>query len=153
MAAYEFVTLWRFDWPVEPVWSLIRDNARWHEWWRGVLRVVEIEPGDADGIGAIHRSTWKSRLPYKLEFDSEVVKVDHLRLIEVRAFGELEGRGIWQFGVEEGGKTLIRYDWQVSTNKKWMNLIAPAARPLFKWNHDVIMRWGEEGLKRRLIDA
>jgi hypothetical protein len=31
-----------------------------------------------------------------------------------------------------------------------MNLLAPIARPLFAWNHDVIMRQGEEGLSRYL---
>ncbi|HKQ32652.1 MAG TPA: polyketide cyclase, partial [Thermodesulfobacteriota bacterium] len=43
-----------------------------------------------------------------------------------------------------------RYDWQVETTKPWMNLIAPLARPIFKWNHDVVMKWGAEGLARRL---
>jgi len=31
-----------------------------------------------------------------------------------------------------------------------MNYLAPIARPLFKWNHDVVMGWGSEGLARRL---
>ena len=31
-----------------------------------------------------------------------------------------------------------------------MNLLAPVARPLFKWNHDVVMNWGAEGLAKRL---
>jgi hypothetical protein len=29
-----------------------------------------------------------------------------------------------------------------------MNLLAPVARPFFAWNHDVVMRWGGEGLSR-----
>lgn len=31
-----------------------------------------------------------------------------------------------------------------------MNLLAPVARPLFAWNHDVVMTWGGEGLARLL---
>jgi hypothetical protein len=31
-----------------------------------------------------------------------------------------------------------------------MNLLAPVARPIFKWNHDVVMGWGAEGLARKL---
>jgi hypothetical protein len=31
-----------------------------------------------------------------------------------------------------------------------MNLLAPLARPIFEWNHDVIMRQGGEGLARLL---
>jgi len=32
----------------------------------------------------------------------------------------------------------------------WMNLLAPIARPLFEWNHNVVMNWGAEGLEKRL---
>jgi hypothetical protein len=31
-----------------------------------------------------------------------------------------------------------------------MNLLAPIARPLFKWNHNVVMSWGAKGLEERL---
>lgn len=31
-----------------------------------------------------------------------------------------------------------------------MNALALLARPVFCWNHDAIMRWGAEGLSRRL---
>ena len=31
-----------------------------------------------------------------------------------------------------------------------MNLLAPLARPIFEWNHDVVMRRGAEGLARLL---
>ena len=31
-----------------------------------------------------------------------------------------------------------------------MNLLAPLARPLFRWNHDAIMREGGVALARRL---
>ncbi|HLE64007.1 MAG TPA: hypothetical protein VI750_12735 [Pyrinomonadaceae bacterium] len=38
----------------------------------------------------------------------------------------------------------------MATTKAWMNLLAPLARPLFSWNHDVVMGWGGEGLKKQL---
>jgi hypothetical protein len=50
-----------------------------------------------------------------------------------------------------GGGTLVRYDWQVEATKGWMRLLAPLARPMFAWNHDVIIRWGHDGLTRRLL--
>ena len=94
--------------------------------------------------------TWKSALPYKLEFDLEIVRIELHRLIEARAFGELDGHGLWQFAQLGPNKTRVQYDWVVRTTKPWMNILAPAARPFFRWNHDVIMGWGEDGLKRRL---
>lgn len=150
MSDYEFITVWHFDSPLEAVWEEISASEKWPDWWKGVLRVVELKPGDPDGVGSIRRSTWKSALPYKLEFDLEVVRVEKPRLIEARAFGELEGTGLWQFTSEGENKTRVQYDWRVKTTKPWMNYIAPLARPFFKWNHDIIMRWGEEGLRKRL---
>ena len=33
---------------------------------------------------------------------------------------------------------------------RWMNMLAPVARPLFEWNHNVVMNWGAKGLSERL---
>jgi uncharacterized protein YndB with AHSA1/START domain len=150
MEYYEFTTIWRFDAPLEKVWEIIKESEKWHEWWKGVLRVVEIKEGDADGLGSIRRSTWKSALPYKLEFDSEIVRIEPLKLIQARAFGELDGVGLWTFTAENEGITNVRYDWKVKTTKSWMNYLAPIAKPFFRWNHDTIMNWGGEGLAKRL---
>lgn len=150
MSDYKFVTVWHFDAAIERVWDEIKHSENWSEWWKGVLRVIELKAGDEDGIGSVRRSTWKSALSYKLEFDSEITRIDHLKAIEARAFGELDGNGLWQFFKMADGRTRVQYDWRVKTTKKWMNLLAPVARPLFRWNHNVIMGWGEEGLRRRL---
>jgi len=152
MSEYEFVTIWQFDAPIAKVWEEIKHSESWNEWWKGVIRVEELKKGDENGLGSIRRSTWKSKLPYTLEFDSEIIRIDHLKLIEARAFGELEGSGVWHFFDQSDGKTRVQYDWKVKTTKPWMNLIAPLARPFFRWNHDVIMGWGEEGLRKRLAD-
>jgi len=47
----------------------------------------------------------------------------------------------------------LRYDWQVRTTRLWMNLLAPLAKPLFRWNHDAIMQAGGIGLTRHLQGA
>jgi hypothetical protein len=148
-ADYSFTTHWSFDAPIEPVWNAIRLAREWPDWWPGVERVVEIQPGREHGLGAVHRSTWKSKLPYRLTFDSHVTRVEPPVLYEIEATGQLEGHGLWTLSAA-GPMTHVRYDWQVSANKWWMRLLAPVARPLFRWNHDVIMRWGQEGLARKL---
>src|ERR1043166_544513 len=83
MRAYEFVTFWNIPAPLVRVWDAIEDADAWPQWWRGVLSNLEIKPGDQNGIGSIRRSVWKSRLPYKLQFDSEVLRVEKHRLIEM----------------------------------------------------------------------
>jgi len=149
MPAYEFVTIWRVSAPIEKVWNEIYHSEKWPEWWKGVEGVTELKKGDDFGVGSIRRYTWKSALPYRLTFDVETVRVEPMKVIEGAAHGELAGRGIWR--IEEfDGYVTARYDWSVETTKSWMNLISPLAKPLFKWNHDVVMRWGAEGLARRL---
>lgn len=150
MADYEFVTIWRFEAPVEKVWEEIKRSEKWSEWWKGVLRVVELKAGNADGVGMVTRSTWRSALPYNLEFNSEVIKIEPLKTIEIRAFGELEGEGIWTFSAENENLTEVRYDWKVKTTKAWMNIFAPLAKPFFRWNHNIIMNWGGVGLAKKL---
>jgi len=149
MADYEFVTIWKFKAPQEKVWDLVFHSEDWPAWWRGVERVERLKEGDENHVGAIHRYTWKSKLPYTLVFEMETTRVEPMNIIEGRAVGELQGRGRWRFS-SHGEITTARYDWNVQTTKPWMNLLAPIARPFFSWNHDVVMRWGGEGLAKRL---
>lgn len=153
MADYEFTTIWRLQAPQEKVWELIFHSENWPEWWRGVERVEKLKDGDANHVGAVHRYTWKSKLPYRLIFEMQTTRVEPPALIEGRAIGELQGVGRWQLSSEDKGEgeiTTVRYDWKVETTKRWMNLIAPIARPFFSWNHNVVMGWGGEGLAKRL---
>jgi uncharacterized protein YndB with AHSA1/START domain len=151
MADYRFVTCWRLKAPIEPVWQAISQADHYPEWWPGVERVEVLEPANADGLGGIQRSTWKSRLPYRLTFYTRVVRRQPPRLLEVAAWGELEGSGRWDL-VEEGAVTSACYTWKVRTTGRVMNLLAPLLRRPFEQNHDAIMEWGRQGLAN-LLDA
>jgi len=149
MASYSFVTRWQVQAPIESVFSEILRVESWPEWWRGVEEVEEIDRGGPDRVGSVWRYTWKSVLPYRLRFEMRLIRVEPPVALEGSALGELAGAGAWRLFRQDGG-TLVRYEWNVSTTSPWMNAIAPLARPVFAWNHDVVMRWGEEGLARRL---
>ncbi len=150
MATYAFVTYWTVDAPLEKVWDAIFESEKWPLWWRGVKQVRTIKPGSPPyKMGSVTRSVWKSLLPYRLIFNMTVTRVDYFKRIESSAMGELEGTGIWTFS-QQGTCTLVQYDWNVRTTELWMNLLAPIARPFFRWNHDLIMGWGEVGLKKYL---
>ena len=112
-------------------------------------RVTELSAGDGRRVGSRYRIAWRSRIPYELEFDFTVRRVDEPCCMEGDALGELQGTGIWRL-YEQSGVTAVIYDWDVTTGKRWMNLLAPVARPVFEYNHDVVMRWGGEGLADRL---
>ena len=149
MKAYEFLTIWRVKAPIETVWNEIYHSDEWPTWWKGVESVVEVRTGDENGVGSIRRYTWKSKLPYRLSFNMQTIRIEPPRLLEGLAVGELQGRGLWQLSTE-GNETIVRYNWNVETTKSWMNLMSPIARPLFEWNHNVVMNWGAEGLAERL---
>jgi hypothetical protein len=149
MRAYEFVTIWRIKAPIESVWNEIYHSEMWPVWWKGVESVAEVRAGDEQGIGNVRRYTWKSKLPYRLSFEMQAVRVEPPLLLEGIANGELKGRGLWQLS-SHGSETVARYDWRVETTKWWMNLLSPIARPAFRWNHDIVMGWGAEGLAERL---
>ncbi len=145
MAQFQFVTEWRIEAPIQEVCDAISQCRHWPAWWRGVEKVEEFVPGGENGVGSLRRFTWRGPLPYRLTFDIEVTHAIPLTLVEGRASGEVEGIGRWHFA-DEGMVTVVRYEWQVRTNRRWMNIIAPIARPVFKWNHDQIMRQGAEGM-------
>jgi len=149
LASYRFLTTWLIEARRERVWEELKDAVSWPEWWAGVVSVVELDAGDDRGVGGRHTIEWKSRIPYPLTFEFHTDEVDEPHRMAGRASGELEGTGVWRLW-EAGGLTAVVYDWDVATTKPWMNAVAPFARPLFRWNHDVVMREGGEGLARRI---
>ena len=149
MAEFCFITLWHIEAPLPQVCDAISDCVNWPKWWKGVEKVEEIDPGDADGVGSLRRFTWKGPLPYRLTFDIRVIRFVPLKDLEGHASGELEGVGCWHFS-HDSSITIVRYEWHVHTTRRWMHLLAPIANPLFKWNHNKVMRQGGVGLARLL---
>ena len=146
---YKFITQWRIKAPLIDVWYAIYNSEEWPLWWQGVEDVTMIRENDVDGINGIKKYTWKSILPYTLSFKMRLVKKHDFEFLSGVAFGELEGDGTWYFA-EKNGITKVQYNWNVKTNKAWMNYFAFILKPLFKFNHDVVMKWGAKGLSKKL---
>lgn len=153
MADFRLTTVWCIDAPVQPVWDAIHDATQWPAWWANVQAVHELQAGRADGLGAVHRYTWKGVLPYRVVIDVRVTRIVPLVALEGEASGALEGVGCWHF-TPDGERTVVRYDWNVDTAAPWMRALArlPPSRWVFRWNHDSIMREGGLALAR-LLDA
>jgi uncharacterized protein YndB with AHSA1/START domain len=149
MADYRFLTTWLLDAPRERVFEAIYDQANWPQWWRGVEEAIELRAGEDDGVGTVSRMVWKSLLPYRVGFEVTTTRIERPHLMEGNAVGELSGVGRWRL-YEQDGATAVLYEWNVSTTKAWMNLLAPLARPVFEWNHDWVMARGGEGIARLL---
>jgi uncharacterized protein YndB with AHSA1/START domain len=151
MASHEFdlVTNWHVKAPVAAVWALLNVPEDWPSWWRAVKRVEPIGNGDSQGIGARRRFTWRTALPYQITFDMTATRIEPLRTLEGRAEGELNGVGTWTLSEAPGG-TNVRYDWKVTLEMPWQRTLAPVLRPVFTWNHNVVMGWGDQDIKKKL---
>jgi hypothetical protein len=86
---------------------------------------------------------------YRLGFEMRITVVDRPHRMDGAATGELTGTGTWRL-YEDEGATAVLFEWRVRTTNRWMNALAPIARPVFRWNHDRLMRAGGRGLARRL---
>jgi len=149
MAAYRFCTTWVLEAERERVWDVIYDSDTWAEWWRGIESTKRLADGDENGIGQRGVYEWRARIPYTVRFEIVSTIVETPYRLGGEASGELEGTGLWRF-FAEGDTTAVVYDWDVRTTTPWMNALGRVASPVFRANHDWVMRNGGEGLAKRL---
>jgi uncharacterized protein YndB with AHSA1/START domain len=149
MADYRFVTTMEIAVPREQVWAEVSHPERWKTWWPGLNDVKQLEPGDDEGRGMLLEFVFKGFLPYTLSFHGRITRIESPHRMDIDAVGELEGNAVYELE-DLGETTRMRLTWTVKTTKTWMNVLAPAARPFFAWNHDILMRAGARGLARKL---
>ena len=149
---FDLVSDWHLDATVRRVWDELMTPDNWPSWWRAVRKVETISGGDATGVGAVRRFTWGTALPYTLSFTMTATRIEPMHIIEGRARGELDGTGRWTL-TPQGAGTHARYDWMVEITRPWQVALAPVLRPVFAWNHQVVMGWGLEGLTARLKET
>lgn len=149
MGHYRMITEWHADAPLDRVWDALLLVRDWPTWWKGFRSVEQLRPGEESGVAMVVRQAWRSYLPYTLEFDLEILRVERRTLLEGRASGDVEGTCRWSFEQRDGG-TVVRFVMDVRTTRWWMNLPAPFAGRVFAFNYHAIMRWGSEGLGRLL---
>jgi carbon monoxide dehydrogenase subunit G len=149
MADYHYVSTWQLQAPIEQVWAALNDLEHLPVWYAGVQEARELAPGDPQGVGRRVRYVIKGRLPLRLAFEATTIWSVPPRDQELRAEGELAGTGRWSLD-QQGEVTTVRYHWDVRTTRRWMNLLAPLARPLFAWNSRGVMLQAGDGLARFL---
>jgi mannose-6-phosphate isomerase-like protein (cupin superfamily) len=150
---YHFFDRWYIPAPREIVWKTITQTESYTTWWGMVYdHTKKLTDGLPSGVGAKHEVAVHGPLPYKLRFVVEAIKIEDPSLLEVRALGDLNGRGIWRLCAVEGG-TEVSYDWRPSASFPLIRTLSPVLKPLFRWNHDWCMQQGEKGLIRYLTET
>ncbi len=148
---YHIVTHWRVQAKCEEVYETFMEPGGLARWWPSVyLCITPVEPGDAQGIGAVNDFYTKGWLPYTIRWRLRVASAVYPESITIEAQGDFVGRGIWTL-VQDGPWVEVTYDWRIRAEKplfrQWSWLIKPA----FTWNHLWAMRKGEESLRLELL--
>lgn len=144
MAAYSFVTPWRFQAPIEQVWRTLNTPERYREWWPSIIEYRNLTPATS-GVGARAERVVRGRLPYSLRYQTTITRLIEPREIAYDATGDLIGHGRFVL-TAQGDTTEVLFYWDVRTHGFWMNLLAPLFKWLFAWNHNGVMAQGERGL-------
>ncbi len=149
-AAYSFVSRWRVPAPRERCWAeleRVMGTGGDVRWWRGVS-IPRPPRRLAEGEG--FTLAVRSPLGYRLTAALELVTVEGPRELEASAVGDLRGRGRVVVQADGPQASVLRFEWDVATERAWMNATAPILRPVFARAHAAVMRAGERGLRAAL---
>jgi Polyketide cyclase / dehydrase and lipid transport len=146
----DLISHWHIAAPAERVWAALTDAEGWPRWWPHVRSVRTLRPGGAGPMGGMRRIEWATRLP-ACRFVIDVQAMESLppERLRCRSSHPLRGKGIWLLRAESG-HTHITCVWRVEYDSGWQRWLAPLLAPLFRWNHDGVMRAGGIGLARHL---
>jgi hypothetical protein len=140
---YSFRNTWRVDAPPGVVFDVLAEPGDYAEWWPEIKEVRRVRERKV----AVRV---RSLLPYVLDFQMEEARREPDNgVLEVRMTGDLEGFSRWTI-LPVGGGSLLLFEEEVHTNRTTLNRLAPVARIAFGWNHSLMMRHGEAGLRTYL---
>lgn len=148
MTPYRFVTQFVVSAPIDAVFRAIAD-PRWVDGWGDATRVERRRPGDDTGLGARFDATVRAPLGYTLTASIETVVARPWDRLEMQATGGVVGTGTWDLEETPAG-TEVSFHWDVSTTERWMDLLAPVARPVFERSHGIVMHRAARTAARHL---
>jgi hypothetical protein len=137
---YRFRSEWPVDVPPADAYTALREVSSYPQWWPEVRETSAL--GETKYV-----LLCRSLLPYDLRFVIERSREDpEARILEASMKGDLEGFSRWTIS-GDGRSSVCVFEEEVITNKRLLNLIAPVVRPAFRYNHTLMMRHGERGLR------
>jgi len=143
MNEYRFESVWQVPCSRVKVFAVLRDLSIYPQWWSEVRRV------SGAGDSAV-KVTIRATLPYSLTFEMQQKVVDEESgVLEAAMNGDLQGTSRWKI-VERGGMCFLTFQEEVRMNKPLLRWLAPIARPVFRVNHSLMMKHGQQGLRRYL---
>lgn len=147
---YTFVSRWRVPATREETAAILSDAAALPRWWNSVY--LSVEPDG--GVWRVHSRGW---LPYTLRWSFERASEDLPNSFSLRAWGDLNGTGRWEFH-GANGHTEASFVWQVRADKPVLRYLSWLLKPIFAANHRWAMAQGERAIahevsRRRLLQS
>jgi len=137
---YHFTTVWRLTFPPDEVFALLADLGSYTAWWPGMRRIDRVD-------ATTFETEVRSVLPFSLVFRTITTRQDRQSgVLQADLRGDLEGFSRWIIAAEHGGTQAI-FEEDVIARSRLLRVLAPIARPVFRWNHAVLMNRGERGLR------
>jgi uncharacterized protein YndB with AHSA1/START domain len=141
---YVFVDEWDVAAPVEAVHAAVGDAATYPDWWRPTY--LEVRSEGEPGVGHVVHHRFRGPLPYQLRATTVTTRHEPPELVETAVDGDLRGTGIWTLTPTAGG-THVRFDWRVAADRRFLRVLTPVLRPVFRWNHGWAIARAREGLE------
>ncbi|HVU92332.1 MAG TPA: SRPBCC family protein [Jatrophihabitans sp.] len=142
-STYTFRSRWHLAAAPARVYAVLADVEGYPSWWPQVRRArrLDAESGEL---------TCRSLLPYDLTFvmRREVEDADAL-VLRARLTGDLTGTSQWTVRADARG-TVAVFDEQVTVGDGRLRAAGRLLRPALRFNHDLMMRCGERGLRSHL---
>jgi uncharacterized protein YndB with AHSA1/START domain len=142
-AQYVFRSEWRLPARPDEVYAVLADVENYPKWWPQVRRSRRID--DVSG-----ELTCRSLLPYDVAFVIHQDLEDPASLVlRARMEGDLSGTSQWTV-TADGDGSLAVFDENVNVGNGMLRAAGRLFRPALKFNHDLMMRAGEKGLREHL---
>jgi len=141
---YVFRSVWRLPADPQLVYDTLMDVSTYPLWWHQVRSARQL-----DAVSGELRC--RSLLPYDLSFVITRELEDPVnRLLRAHMNGDLNGTSQWTITPDDNGGAVAVFDEDVTVGNSMVRAAGRLARPALRFNHDLMMRSGEHGLRKHL---
>jgi hypothetical protein len=153
MNAYRLGYHWEIEGPIETVFHLVSDARTFPGWFPVFKRVEPDDPIGPLRVGSHALLQVRALLPYRLDWDVTVVRLETPRLIETDCRLTLGGRfpmrGYVRYTLEQRGPLVsVTNEQEFAAERPLPAFLRPIAQAAFTLNHDWAMGQARAPLQR-----
>ncbi len=143
MSNYLFRSEWHLPANPDVVYAVLADVDNYPAWWPQVRSTKRLDETSGE-------LTCRSLLPYDLTFVMHRdVEDPQRRVLRARMAGDLSGTSQWTVSADASGSVAV-FDEDVTVGSGMLRAAGRLVGPVLRFNHDLMMRAGEKGLREHL---